>query len=192
MPLFKKFITLSLFIAPLIVSANSFAFNMPKEFASLGTRVIATKHHTPKKEVLFEKTDYATSASSNSSTEIKTAILEQFSNWKGTRYHLGGTTHKGVDCSALMQHIFNDSFHKSVPRTTTQQIKNGEKVNKEQLKPGDLVFFKTSPGMRHVGVYVGDNQFIHASSSQGVTMSSLANRYWVTHYETARRLEVMG
>lgn len=153
---------------------------------------MTTKHQSHKKEVFYEKADYVTSASSNDSREVKTAILEQFSNWKGTRYHLGGTTHKGVDCSALMQHIFNDSFHKSLPRTTTQQIKNGEKVSKEQLEPGDLVFFKTSPGMRHVGVYVGDNKFIHASSSEGVTMSSLANRYWVQHYETARRLEVMG
>ncbi|WP_442865692.1 NlpC/P60 family protein [Buttiauxella sp. WJP83] len=123
---------------------------------------------------------------------IRSAILSQYSNWKGTRYHLGGTTHNGVDCSALMQKIFSASFGQSLPRTTTQQIHNGQQVSKETLKPGDLVFFKTSPGQRHVGVYVGDNKFIHASSSEGVTMSSLANHYWVDHYETARRLKVMG
>lgn len=192
MPRFKKLIALTLFVAPLLVSANSFAFNMPKEFASLGTQSLNKKEHTSNQKMFFTKSHYSTADNSNDSAEVRSAILQQFSNWKGTRYHLGGTTHKGVDCSALMQHIFNDSFHKALPRTTTQQITNGEKVSKEKLEPGDLVFFKTSPGMRHVGVYVGDDQFIHASSSMGVTMSSLSNSYWVKHYETARRLEVVS
>lgn len=186
MPRLKKLIAATLFIIPVIFSANSFAFNMPKEFASIASQSLA------KKDVFSEKENYIKNDDHGNTNSIKSAILAQFSNWKGTRYHLGGTTHQGVDCSALMQHIFSDSFHKSLPRTTTQQIKNGQPVSKEKLEPGDLVFFRTSPGMRHVGVYVGDNQFVHASSSVGVTMSSLANRYWVEHYETARRLNMVG
>ncbi|MGB7803298.1 NlpC/P60 family protein [Buttiauxella sp.] len=186
MPRFKNLVALIFVVAPLMFSANSFAFNMPKEFASIGTKSVSHKNS------FFEKENYTKQINGSDDGNIRSAILSQYSNWKGTRYHLGGTTHKGVDCSALMQHIFSESFGKSLPRTTTQQIQNGEQVSKETLKPGDLVFFKTSPGMRHVGVYVGDNKFIHASSSEGVTMSSLANHYWVDHYETARRLNVMS
>ncbi len=182
----KKLITASFFIIPVIFSANSFAFNMPKEFASLGVQSLSQK------DVFAEKADYIKPNASHESSNIKSAILAQFSNWKGTRYSWGGTTHNGVDCSALMQHIFSDSFHKALPRTTGQQIQNGQQVSKDKLQPGDLVFFRTSPGKRHVGVYVGDNQFIHASTSQGVTISSLANSYWVEHYETARHLKVMS
>jgi len=152
----------------------------------MGTKSVSHKNS------FFEKDGYTQHINGNDGGNIRSAILTQYSNWKGTRYHLGGTTHKGVDCSALMQHIFSASFGKSLPRTTTQQIQNGEHVSKETLKPGDLVFFKTSPGMRHVGVYVGDNKFIHASSSEGVTMSSLTNHYWIDHYETARRLKMVG
>lgn len=186
MYLFKKIVTASLLIIPLVISANSFAFNMPKEFASLGVNALSHK------DVFSKQASLINPERKINSNNIRVTILAEFSNWKGTRYHFGGTTHKGVDCSALMQHIFSDSFHKSLPRTTTQQIRNGEHVNKEMLKPGDLVFFQTSPGTRHVGVYVGNNEFIHASSSVGVTISSLANRYWMDHYETARRLKMIG
>ncbi|MFB0712386.1 NlpC/P60 family protein [Buttiauxella noackiae] len=186
MYLFKKIVTASLLIIPLVISANSFAFNMPKEFASLGANALSHK------DVFSKQASLIKPERKINSNNIRVAILAEFYNWKGTHYHFGGTTHKGVDCSALMQHIFSDSFHKSLPRTTTQQIRNGEHVNKEMLKPGDLVFFQTSPGIRHVGVYVGNNEFIHASSSVGVTISSLANRYWMQHYETARRLKMIG
>ncbi|WP_314142775.1 NlpC/P60 family protein [Buttiauxella noackiae] len=186
MYLFKKIVTASLLIIPLVISANSFAFNMPKEFASLGVNALSHK------DVFSKQASLINTERKINSNNIRATIFAEFSNWKGTRYHFGGTTHKGVDCSALMQHIFSDSFHKSLPRTTTQQIRNGEHVNKEMLKPGDLVFFQTSPGTRHVGVYVGNNEFIHASSSVGVTISSLANRYWMDHYETARRLKMIG
>ncbi|TNV18855.1 glycoside hydrolase [Buttiauxella sp. B2] len=183
---FKKLITASFFIIPLIISTNSHAFNIPKELASLGVQSLS-QH-----DIFSEKADYIKPKTNYESNNVRKAILAQFANWKGTQYHFGGTTHKGVDCSALMQHIFSDSFHKELPRTTGQQIQNGSQVSKDKLQPGDLVFFKTSPGMRHVGVYVGDNQFIHASSTQGVTISSLANNYWVEHYETARHLEVVS
>ncbi len=76
----------------------------------------------------------------------------------------------------------------SLPRTTGEQINHGFHIAQNELKPGDLVFFKTSKATRHVGVYVGNNEFIHASKIKGVTISSLANNYWQAHYETARRI----
>lgn len=115
-------------------------------------------------------------------------ILKQYSRWKGTHYRFGGHSHRGIDCSALMQEIFHNAVSVGLPRTTGEQIHNGYRVGKDQLKPGDLVFFKTSPKTRHVGVYVGNNEFIHASKIKGVTISNLNSRFWETHYETSRRI----
>lgn len=181
---YKTVISALLISSSLIFSMHCFAFDLPKEFTAIG------KQHFSQ-DALFNIKGSADNGESNGQSKtIKAALLSQYSNWKGTRYHWGGTTHSGVDCSALMQHLFSDSLHQSLPRTTFEQIKNGKKVSKHNLKPGDLVFFKTTPGDRHVGVYIGDDQFIHASRIEGVTISSLDNQYWVDHYETARRLEL--
>jgi lipoprotein Spr len=93
-----------------------------------------------------------------------------------------------VDCSALMQHLFSDAAHLDLPRTTSEQIHRGVQVAQYRLKAGDLVFFQTGPNRKHVGVYIGDSQFIHASSSQGVTVSTLTDNYWQERYITARRV----
>ncbi|HDR2454807.1 TPA: C40 family peptidase [Enterobacter ludwigii] len=119
---------------------------------------------------------------------LRTRILDQYQKWKGTHYQWGGTTHRGVDCSALMQHLFSDAAHLNLPRTTGEQIHRGVKVAQYRLKAGDLVFFQTGPDRRHVGVYIGNSQFIHASRSQGVTVSTLTDDYWQAHYITARRV----
>ena len=115
-------------------------------------------------------------------------ILAEYQKWKGTHYLWGCTSHRGVDCSALMQHLFSDAANLSLPRTTGEQIGRGVQVAEYGLKAGDLLFFQTGPNRRHVGVYIGDHQFIHASSSQGVTVSTLANNYWHSHFITARRV----
>lgn len=119
---------------------------------------------------------------------VKRRIIHQFNNWKGVKYQWGGTTHNGVDCSALVRNILKASSHKALPRTTGEQIEEGYSVIKNRLQPGDLVFFQTSKTTRHVGIYIGNDQFVHASSSKGVTISSLSNIYWQQHYETARRV----
>lgn len=119
---------------------------------------------------------------------LRGRILAQYQKWKGTDYKWGGTSHQGVDCSALMQHLLSDAAHLSLPRTTGEQIHRGVQVAEYRLKAGDLIFFQTGPNRRHVGVYIGNSQFIHASTSQGVTVSTLANDYWHTHFITARRI----
>lgn len=119
---------------------------------------------------------------------LRSRILDQYQRWKGTHYQWGGTTHRGVDCSALMQHLFSDAAHLYLPRTTSEQIHRGVQVAQYRLKAGDLVFFQTGPNRRHVGVYIGNSQFIHASSSQGVTVSTLTDDYWQERYITARRV----
>ncbi|MGG8472447.1 C40 family peptidase [Rahnella sp. PAMC25617] len=182
----KSLVSALLLLVAGLFSTHSFAFDMPKEFESMDTYKF---FHS---ELFDGKGSSVTAVNTGNSENIKSALLAEYPRWKGTHYRWGGTTHKGVDCSALMQHLFRDSLQKRLPRTTFQQIRNGRKVSKNSLKPGDLVFFKTSPGDRHVGVYVGDHQFIHASKIEGVTISSLDNQYWVDHYETARRLELMS
>lgn len=121
---------------------------------------------------------------------LKTRLLKQYNAWKGTRYHMGGSSHRGVDCSALMQHLFSESMALSLPRTTSEQMHRGKAVTRRELKPGDLVFFQTGRRQRHVGVFIGGDEFIHASTSQGVTISSLNNDYWRSHYQAARRVAV--
>lgn len=115
-------------------------------------------------------------------------LRREFSHWQGTPYRLGGNSKKGVDCSALVQHIYRDSFNISLPRTTKTQVKKGALVYRDQLQVGDLVFFKTGRHTRHVGIYMGNNEFIHASTSKGVITSSLDNMYWKPKYWQAKRI----
>lgn len=132
---------------------------------------------------------FSTSASSghNNTQELK-KILSHYDRWEGVRYKFGGNSRKGIDCSAYMQRVFQDEFAVSLPRSTSEQMKLGSRVAKSELNTGDLVFFKTSPRQRHVGVYIGEGEFIHASTSMGVTVSSLDNQYWGERYELARRI----
>ena len=83
---------------------------------------------------------------------LRSRILDQYQKWKGTQYRWGGTTHRGVDCSALMQHLFTDAAHLNLPRTTSEQIHRGVQVAQYRLRAGDLVFFQTGPNRKHVGV----------------------------------------
>ncbi len=119
-------------------------------------------------------------------------ILAHYGQWEGVRYKLGGNSHKGIDCSAYMQRVFKDEFAISLPRSTGAQMKLGSRITKNDLHTGDLIFFKTSRHDRHVGVYIGEGQFVHASTRIGVTVSRLDNEYWRTHYELARRINDQG
>jgi hypothetical protein len=115
-------------------------------------------------------------------------LRREFAKWQGTPYRLGGNSKRGIDCSALVQNIYHDSFNIKLPRTTETQAKKGDLVYRNQLKVGDLVFFKTGWNVRHVGIYMGNNEFIHASTSSGVISSSLDNVYWKPRYWQAKRI----
>ncbi|WP_084137469.1 C40 family peptidase [Paenibacillus pasadenensis] len=106
----------------------------------------------------------------------------------GTPYKWGGTTVKGFDCSGFILHIFNQ-FDVKLPRTSKSQAEVGNKVDKEELREGDLVFFNTSGrGISHAGIYIGEGKFAHSSSSKGVTISKLSDDYYEKRYVTARRV----
>ena len=108
--------------------------------------------------------------------------------WEGTPYCYGGTSRRCIDCSAFIQTLYARVFDRSLPRTTSQQVRKGHAVSKEDLQTGDLVFFHTTSYADHVGVYLSNGFFAHASTSEGVTVSHLGERYWQDHYWTARRL----
>ncbi|APX93971.1 glycoside hydrolase [Halomonas sp. 1513] len=118
---------------------------------------------------------------------VRQALLAQHERWVGTPYRLGGEGQAGIDCSALMQHVFNDSFRMDLPRTTESQALQGSRIERSELRPGDLVFFRPPGPYNHVGVYVGDGYFLHASTSQGVILSEIDNTYWQRHYWQSRR-----
>lgn len=113
----------------------------------------------------------------------------QFEQWKGTPYKYGGSTKRGVDCSAFVQSIIQEVQNRQLPRTTSKQALSGYKVNFNEAKSGDLVFFKTTIKDTHVGVFLGDNKFMHASTSNGVIISRLDNPYWSSVFWQVRRLD---
>ncbi|PHM45990.1 lipoprotein [Xenorhabdus mauleonii] len=122
------------------------------------------------------------------SLDIKSKLLDQYADWKGVAYRLGGNTKRGIDCSAFVQRTFHDQFGMALPRSTLEQQNIGQTVSRSKLRAGDLVLFKTGAHMRHVGIYIGNNQFVHASTSSGVMVSKLTDNYWNKRYYGARRV----
>ncbi len=120
----------------------------------------------------------------------KKKIMEAIINWLGTPYYFGGTTDRGIDCSAFTRQIFYLSAHLLLPRTAAEQYKIGKKVDKNNLEFGDLVFFHTRRHayVSHVGIYIGDGLFAHSSSRYGVTVSSLESQYYSKRFIGARRI----
>ncbi|MGV6817016.1 MAG: C40 family peptidase [Thiotrichales bacterium] len=118
---------------------------------------------------------------------IKQSLLAHLRYWEGTPYAMGGSSKRGIDCSAYTQRVYADVMGIDIPRSTSDQARLGMRVSQAQLQTGDLVFFRTGITTKHVGVYLGDGTFIHASTSDGVKRSSLDNRYWRKHYTGARR-----
>jgi cell wall-associated NlpC family hydrolase len=101
---------------------------------------------------------------------------------------MGGTDHSGIDCSGFVQRIYRDLFGLQLPRTTTDQVQYTNKIQSQTLQPGDLVFFRPSQTVRHVGIYLGEGEFAHASKSKGVMVSRMDDPYWREVYWTARRV----
>ncbi|MBI5511483.1 MAG: C40 family peptidase [Deltaproteobacteria bacterium] len=110
--------------------------------------------------------------------------------WVGTPYLWGGVSHRGIDCSGFTRQVFREAFSVELPRNSREQFATGAKVERPQLKAGDLVFFDTMDRgtVTHVGVYLGDGMFAHASSSKGVTRADLAAKYHQRAFWGSRRL----
>jgi len=121
--------------------------------------------------------------------EIVQLLYQQYNDWRGVRYREGGLSKNGVDCSGYVYLTYRETFNRQIPRSTELLAQSGVEVNPRQIRPGDLVFFKTGWKKRHVGIYLKNGSFMHASSSRGVMISKLHNPYWSDAFWMARRLE---
>ena len=127
-------------------------------------------------------------ASLNESGTVVHTLYQHYEDWKGVRYQEGGLSRNGIDCSGFVHLTFRSQFDLEVPRTTEALLDVGSRVTRNHLEPLDLVFFKTGLKKRHVGIYVNEGLFLHASTSQGVILSDMSNGYWNSRFWTARRL----
>lgn len=143
------------------------------------------KQKTQAKNNTFE--DYANSDDFTSKNILNEELYDFYSQWEGVRYKLGGDSKSGIDCSAFIRKAFEEKFDLEMPRTTELQSEVGKEISKDELEVGDLVFFRTGRS-RHVGIYIEDGKFMHASTSSGVTISDLSNSYFNKNYWKAQRI----
>lgn len=122
------------------------------------------------------------------SSHVKRVLYSQFSDWQGVRYQRGGLSRYGIDCSGFVHLTFKSKLGLHLPRTTRMQARLGKEVKKNDLRAGDLVFFRTGKTSNHVGIYLEKNKFLHASQKKGVTISRLDNVYWKSSYWKSVRI----
>jgi cell wall-associated NlpC family hydrolase len=125
----------------------------------------------------------------NDTSLIKDVLYAQYREWKGTRYQLRGLSKDGIDCSGFVHITFKSKLGVNLPRSSDLQAALGTGIDKDELRAGDLVFFKTGRTLKHVGVYLEEGRFLHASTKSGVMISHLNERYWKSAYWKARRLD---
>lgn len=118
------------------------------------------------------------------------SLFDFISDWYGTRYIFGGNSKKGVDCSGFTRQLAKDVLSMDLPRKAQEQFSKCVRIEKNDLKPGDFVFFETyRKGISHVGYYLGDNKFIHAASHKGVTIDNLEDPYYKKIFRSGGRLK---
>lgn len=146
---------------------------------------------TPKYATLkpyTEQTDNEVPYKLRKHNSITQTIYEQYKKWYSTPYEYGGNSCDGIDCSALVQNVYEDGFGVTIPRDTAHQAKSGYFVKKSAVKEGDLLLFKTGYNTRHSGVYLEYGNFLHTSTKHGVIISNINNPYWKEKYWQARRV----
>ena len=125
----------------------------------------------------------------------KEKMLMEIIRYLNTPYKYGGNTKKGIDCSAFTQQVYKNTLSLDLNRSASEQYQQGKEITRiEDLQFGDLVFFDTGRNVKpgHVGIYIGDNLFAHASSKKGVTISSLNHSYYHSRFMGGRRVEPNG
>lgn len=143
-------------------------------------------------EVVSGTRDFRTEKNKAISPLDQSRIMRAISKYMGTPYVYGGAAPGGMDCSGYTMVVYKESLGKPLPRSASEQARVGVPVSHRELKFGDLVFFNTTgEPASHVGIYLGDDLFAHASVTLGVTISSLESSYYKKRYEGARRIVVV-
>ncbi|ANI90599.1 hypothetical protein A9P82_03910 [Arachidicoccus ginsenosidimutans] len=144
---------------------------------------------SPDNDAASLQAKYATILNVPPTTITNVPLMEEIDSWYGIPYLYGGNSKDGIDCSAFAKMLLKDIYDEQVPRTSEEQYEHSKRIAKNDLREGDLVFFHTSRGARitHVGVYLQNNKFVHASSS-GVMISDLNDDYWQKTYRGAGRV----
>ncbi|MBM4160204.1 MAG: hypothetical protein FJ217_03800 [Ignavibacteria bacterium] len=192
---------LSAVVLVLMVLVSSCGGTAPRfrvgEKNSNASKGVEESRDDKEREMKAEDADRVLSGARTFKTEKNTAIsnldqarmMREISKMMGVPYRLGGADQDGVDCSAYTMLVYKNSLGKQLARTSMEQYGQGSTVSTEDLKFGDLVFFNTTgETASHVGIYLGDDLFAHASTTLGVTISSLVSPYYKKRYEGARRV----
>ncbi len=184
MRLHRSFFTASLASLSLLISSSAFAHSHHHSAPAL-THVERLALHQQHLHAQNAK-HTALQAAMHSGNVVEAAY-----SLRGTRYAMGGTSRSGFDCSGFVRYILGHAAGVSLPRTAMEQYFHGKPIAKQDLQPGDLVFFKNTyrHGISHVGLYMGNGKFIHAANaSKGVRVDLLNSSYYVDHYAGGRRV----
>lgn len=145
--------------------------------------------------VVLDKYNLDTDANNFETGTPKEKMLMEIIKYLNVPYQYGGNSKSGIDCSAFTQNIYKSTLSVNLFRSAREQYKQGEIISDvDDLQFGDLVFFDTRSGVRpgHVGIYIGDELFAHASSKKGVTISSITHSYYKTRFMSGRRIKSGG
>ena len=200
-PLFKTWLTICL-LMPLAAHATNREQHLPSGFtgytakSSAGAPFVAsnskTVAHPASNKVQRKAPGKIASASLVAANKQSSTVLSRAVNVLGTPYRWGGSSpSKGFDCSGLVKYAFNDVAAVDLPRTSSAMASgHGQKVERKDLKPGDLLFFNIkSRKVNHVAIYLGNDRFIHAPRrGKSVTIDTLKKPYWQSHYVVAKRV----
>lgn len=147
------------------------------------------QEHEPRRPEEFSSERKTVPAEQNlSRREVLRALNAQHREWRRVRYQIGGMSKDGIDCSRFVFITFQRHFNLDLPKNTEAQLAAGLAITRRDLEAGDLVFFKTGWRTNHVGIYLKDSLFLHASATRGVTISRLDNRYWAQRYWRSLRV----
>ena len=198
-PIFKTWLTICL-LMPLAAHATNREQHLPSSFSGYTANKAhqATTTATASSKPSAKRAHHGTTSSTAKSTlaqmpaKQSSDVLSRAVNVLGTPYRWGGSSpSKGFDCSGLVRYAFNDVATVDLPRNSSAMASgHGQKVDRKDLKPGDLIFFNIkSRKVNHVAIYLGNDRFIHAPRrGKAVTIDTLKKPYWQSHYVVAKRV----
>lgn len=149
------------------------------------------EHKVPEQKKDKKQADKKRTDKKSKKESLALKVVAEARTWIGTKYKYGGQSRSGTDCSGMAMQIFEDVAGIKLPRDSRSQQAFVKPIKRDELAPGDLVFFASKAGgsrVGHVGIYIGNGDFIHASTSKGVIISNLSETYYDRHYHSSGRV----